>query len=259
MVIGDDLRAMRTTLWVLPCDEVHVWWTALDQPAASRRSLRHTLALDEQLRADRFCFASDRERYITCRATLRGLLARYLHVTPAQVQFCYGSHGKPALAANAHGNELQFNLSHSQGFALFAIARKRAVGIDIEHIRPIKDAERIVGRFFSLRERALFRSLPIVQQIETFFNWWTRKEAFIKAIGDGLAYPLDQIDVSRALDEPIRLCDDQGSWHMPACWFLRQPVSLAGYAAALVVEGDKWKVITRECPIGELHTGASVH
>ncbi|HEU5098972.1 MAG TPA: hypothetical protein VFU22_08135 [Roseiflexaceae bacterium] len=112
MAIGDDLQDVRTAPWALPRNEVHVWWTALDQPTASLRSLRQTLAPDEQVRAERFCFARDREHFIACRATLRALLARYLYVEPEHIQFCYGSHGKPMLAAAFHDNEIQFNLSH---------------------------------------------------------------------------------------------------------------------------------------------------
>lgn len=259
MTIGEQLQDMPAASRALHRDEVEVWWSALDRPDASLRVMQQTLAPDEQLRAERFRFARDRDRFVACRATLRSLLARYLYVEPEHIQFCYGSHGKPMLAAPFHDNEIQFNVSHSQGVALYAFARKRAVGVDIEHIRPIADAEQIVERFFSLRERRVFRSLPTSEQLETFFNWWTRKEACIKAIGDGLAYPLDHIDVSLILDGVVRLFCFEHSSDVPAYWSLRSLAARPGYAAALAVEGSGWTLITRQSPSSEFATVAPAH
>jgi len=256
MAIGEHLQDVPTAPRALHRDEVHVWWAALDRPAATLGLMQQMLAPDEQLRAERFCFARDRERFVVCRATLRALLARYLYVEPEHIQFCYGSHGKPMLAAPFHDNEIQFNVSHSQGVALYVFARKRAVGVDVEHIRPIADAEQIVERFFSLRERTVFRSLPTAEQRETFFNWWTRKEACVKAIGEGLAYPLDRIDVSLIPDGLVRLFCSESTSHVPAFWSLRSLAALPGYAAALAVEGGGWALITRQCPINECLTVA---
>ena len=257
MTIGGHVQDVPAASPVLHRDEVEVWWAALDQPAANLQLMQQTLAPDEQLRAERFRFARDRDRFVACRATLRALLARYLYVEPEHIQFCYGSHGKPMLAAPFHNNEIQFNVSHSQGVALYAFARKRAVGVDIEHIRPIADAEQIVERFFSLRERRVFRSLPTPEQLETFFTWWTRKEAWIKAIGDGLAYPLDHIDVSLNPDGVVGLFCSEHTSHVPAYWSLRSLAARPGYAAALAVEGSGWTLITWQSPSSAFLTVAA--
>ncbi len=132
---------------------------------------------------------------------------------------------------------LQFNLSHSDRFALYAFARERAIGIDIEYIRPIPEAEQIAEAFFSAYERAVFRSIPAHKKAEAFFNCWTRKEAYIKAIGDGFARPLDRFDVSFAPGEQARLLNVEEDLDEPSRWSFHELVPVPGYVATLVVEG----------------------
>jgi 4'-phosphopantetheinyl transferase len=237
-VLNGDYWASAPANPVISHAEVHVWHAVLDQPAARVQQLAQTLAADEQLRAGRFHFERDRLRFIVGRGLLRTILGRYLGEKPDELDFCCEPHGKPTLAKTiaGSGDTLQFNLSHSQGVALYAIACGRKVGVDIEHIRPIAEAEQIVDRFFSAQEQAVWRTLSVEQKQEAFFNAWTRKEAYLKANGNGLACPPDRVEVSLAPGEPARLLSLNGSRQATAGWEIRT-LPVPGYAAALVVRG----------------------
>jgi 4'-phosphopantetheinyl transferase len=147
----------------------------------------------------------------------------------------YGPHGKPHLAGEFDG-ALQFNLAHSHELALFAFARGPELGIDLEWLQPLQDLEQIAARFFSPRENAVLRTLPKSQWVQAFFNCWTRKEAYLKATGDGLARPLEHFDVSLAPGKPARLLYVEGDARESERWFLRALTPAPGYAAALAVE-----------------------
>jgi len=120
---------------VLGCDEVHVWRASLDQTPSQIQSFLHTLAADEQARAERFYFERDREHFIVGRGVLRAILGGYLDRVPKCLSFCYGSHGKPALGGDSDGDAIRFNVSHSRGVALYAVTRGREVGVDLEWVR----------------------------------------------------------------------------------------------------------------------------
>ena len=188
------------------------------------------LSEDERARADRFAFDRDRRRFIIARAHLRHLLAARLETAPEAIQFSYGARGKPSLRAS----DCRFNVSHCGDLAVFAFCRHREIGIDLESVRPLEDADAIAARFFSPRENAEYRSLPAAHRPQGFFNCWTRKEAFIKATGDGLAHPLDAFDVTLTPDAPARILrvgDTPGT----ACgWSLECFVPAPGYVAAVV-------------------------
>ena len=184
-------------------DEVHVWRADLDLPAARLQQLVQSLSADEQVRAERFYFEQHRQRFIAGRGILRILLGRYLSVEPQQLRFDYTSSGKPALAKTGD-SRLQFNLSHSQGLALYAVTRDRQIGIDLEQLRPTADVEQIAQRFFSAQEYAAIQSLPPDQKLEAFFRYWTCKEAYLKATGDGLSQ-LERIEVEIIPGEPVKL------------------------------------------------------
>jgi 4'-phosphopantetheinyl transferase len=233
----------------LSSNDVHVWRTSLEQPPSRVEQLRQILSADEQTRAERFYFEQHKNRFIVARGTLRIILSGYLNISPSQVEFCYGTRGKPGLAATLGKGMLEFNLSHSQDIALYAVTRDRPIGVDIEHIRPMPDAEKIAERFFAVRENAALLALPASLRQQAFFNCWTRKEAYLKACGDGLAGELNKIEVSLTPGEPAQLLSIAGDAEAAARWCLKelilyspvasfcQTISPADYAAALAVEG----------------------
>ncbi len=229
----------------LATDEVHVWWASLDEPRVQIERLARLLSVDERMQADRFYFERDKNRFLVGRGLLRTILGRYLGADPGGLRFRYGPRGKPALADKF---ALRFNLAHSQGVAVYAVTRGREIGIDVECIRPVPDAEQIARSCFSARENAALRSLPVSQKPRAFFNCWTRKEAFVKATGDGLAHPLDTFDVSLAPEEPARLISVHGDPQETSRWSLEALELTSNYVAALVAEGHGWRLACRHWP-----------
>ena len=221
-------------------DEIHVWRGHLDGAQSRAESLRGTLAPDEMERADRFRFLEDRDRFIVARGLLRAILGRYLNASPEQLQLCHGPCGKPALAAQSGAEKIHFNVSHSNDLALYAIARERRVGIDVEYVRPIPEASQIVERFFSAREKAVFRAVSPDKQVEAFFRCWTHKEAYVKAQGQGLTLTLDRFDVPVAPGGPANLPHVDGDLNEASRWSLYELSPAPGYAAALAAEGCGW-------------------
>jgi len=233
------------TLWQSPAehlslggDEVHVWRVKLDRLEARLQELLLTLAEDERSRAGRFYFQRDRDRYVAVRGSLRALLSSYLNRKPGELRFHYGAHGKPALANGSTDDSICFNVSYSDEMALLAFSRGREIGVDIERIRTELAREKIAERFFSLREVDSLFSLPPDTQTEAFFNCWTRKEAYIKARGEGLSLPLETFTVSLVPGEPAALL----STAEPSGWCLRELTPDPSYAAALAVEGYDWQL-----------------
>ncbi|HEY7414459.1 MAG TPA: 4'-phosphopantetheinyl transferase superfamily protein [Ktedonobacteraceae bacterium] len=222
--------------------EVHVWLAELEQPARTVQQLASVLSEDESLRARRFYFERDRRRFIVARGVLRRILGWYLDLPPALLQFTYGPRGKPSLLAASGGERLRFNVSHSHELALYAVTRDRELGVDIEFMRPLDDAENIARHFFSASEQATLRSLPASLKHQAFYNCWTRKEAYIKATGEGLSQPLDEFDVSLAPGEPAKLLSVVGKPDEVRRWSFEALQPPAGYAAALAVEGAGWNI-----------------
>ena len=223
-------------------DEVALWQAGLDDPAQLLPELWATLSEDERARAERFRLERDRRRFAVCRGLLRRLLAPLTGLPAEGLRFRYGTRGKPALNAGEAG-DLRFNVSHSDGVALYAVTRGREVGVDLEHVRPVRYVEQIAERFFSTPECEALRAIPAEAKLDAFFTCWTRKEAYVKARGEGLGYPLDRFAVSvtpggPAVLSPAGGADEQETapWSLTG---LRQP---AGYVAALAVEGHNWRL-----------------
>ena len=227
---------------ILPSNAVHVWRAALHVSASYLRTLEDTLAADERARAERFYFQKHREHFITGRGLLRNILSRYLEKEADQLRFCYNSYGKPALTEETGAEGLCFNLSHSHGIALYAITHDREIGIDIEYFRPDVEAEKLAERFFSPREAAVLRALPEHLRKEGFFNCWTRKEAYIKAEGEGMSIPLSAFDVSLTPGEPAALLRTQKHPQKTSRWSLQALNLEPDYAAALAVKGHDWEL-----------------
>jgi 4'-phosphopantetheinyl transferase len=219
--------------------EIHIWCASLATDETTFERLESTLADQERERARRFIFERDRDRYIAARGILRDLLGKYLHCAPRSIEFVYGPYGKPALASDALRPAICFNLSHSHGLAAVAIGQEREVGIDVELIRAEFASEAIAKRYFSAREIDELSRLPAELRTEGFFLCWTRKEAYIKAKGDGLQIPLDSFDVSLSPGRPATLSSvDQPRWGIES--FVPTLVSERRYAAAVVAEGKDW-------------------
>jgi 4'-phosphopantetheinyl transferase len=236
--------------WVLGGDDVHVWRATLDRPESAVRRLARFLSPDERLRAERFCLDRVRARFIVCRGVLRLILGRYTGRGPARLRFTYGEHGKPSLDPSDNPPGLCFNVSHSGGLALFAVARGREVGVDVERLRALPRAERIAERFFSAPETTALKAMPAERRLEAFFTCWTRKEAYIKARGDGLAHPLDQFAVSLGPGEPARLrAAGDGDEREIAQWSLDGLLPAPGYVAALAARGGGWRLTSRPWPL----------
>jgi 4'-phosphopantetheinyl transferase len=223
-------------------EDVHVWRARLNQPASTVKFFRSILSPDELRRADSFYFQKDRAGFIVARAVLRTIISRYLGVSPIAVRFCYGRHGKPALAEESGEKGLRFNISHSHELALYVVACDREVGIDLEYIRRDFASQEIARHFFSPREVSTLCALPASVQTEAFFNCWTRKEAYIKATGQGLALPLHQFDVSLSPGEPAALLGSREHPQESSRWTLLELAPGEGYVAALAVEGHDWRI-----------------
>lgn len=170
------------------------------------------------------------------RGVLRSILGSYLGISPSSVRFHYEARGKPVLAESTHGKSLYFNMSHSQGLALYALTRRGKVGIDLERLRHIPEAGQIAGRLFSPRENAVLRVLPESGKQKAFFDCWSRKEAYLKATGVGLIEELSSIEVSLAPGESPRLLSIGGDWREAARWSLHELTPVPGYVGALAVE-----------------------
>jgi 4'-phosphopantetheinyl transferase len=216
--------------------DVHVWRASLSSDPQVFRRLESTLSSDERDRAQRFIFERDRNSFTVARGILRHLLGEYLSCQPHTIEFSYGSNGKPELAGSRLNLPIRFNLSHSHGVALFAITLGRRVGIDVELVRTEAAGKDIAARYFSAQETNELRGLPTEQQAEGFFLCWTRKEAYVKAKGDGLQIPLNSFHVSLSPGQPATL-----SAHDEAVWSIESFVPLDDEphtrVAALVVEG----------------------
>lgn len=203
--------------------------------------MRPLLAADEIARADRFHFAKDRNHYLVARGLLRKLLAAYLGIGPTELRFVYAEKGKPSLEASQQG-EINFNLAHSKARAIYAFSRGRELGVDLEFIREDLAGEQIAERFFSEREIDQLRTVPAALRKQAFFNCWTRKEAYIKARGEGLSMPLHQFDVSLVPGEDAALLRNHKEPDEVERWKMLSVTVPDDYVAALVVEGHEWRL-----------------
>lgn len=212
-------------------DRVDLWWVdtaRLPDPVEGHLALLNAV---ERARAERFALPALRQRYILAHGALRRILSAYLGQPPQDLQFTRGPWGKPELS----GYPLRFNLSYAENLMLLAITQHRALGVDLERIRPVPEMEDIAALWFSALERDVWQRLPAEQKLHAFFHAWTRKEAFLKASGRGLSQPLTSFSVALEPDHPAALL------HSPPelgdAWTLLDLPAADGLAAALVIEG----------------------
>ena len=219
--------------------EVHLWRVHLDIPSAAVARVYTALSVDERDRTSRLAFERDQRRFIVAHGALRDVLARYLEVTPSRVGFAHNAAGKPALDP-MFGSSLRFNLSHSGALALIAIAMDADVGVDVECVRAHRDYSEIARWFFSVAEAEYLASVPYAQHAEAFIRCWTRKEAFLKARGDGGVTAWDGLPLTfttGAAEDPVEVQSTaQG------CWSIHTLRPAAGYIGALAIEGCDWRV-----------------
>ncbi|HEV8106750.1 MAG TPA: 4'-phosphopantetheinyl transferase superfamily protein [Burkholderiales bacterium] len=200
--------------------EVQVVVARLDPGPHKARALAPSLSPAERSRAARFRFDRERRRFIVARARLRELLAERLDVPPESIELVYGREGKPALAERFARSGWRFNLSHCGELAVYAFSRAGEVGVDVEAVHAIAEADAIAARVFSRREHEAYRALAPTERPLAFFRCWTRKEAFVKALGGGLSMPLAEVDVA----------------HAPPGWRLHSFSPLPGFIGALATE-----------------------
>lgn len=232
-------------------DEVHLWCIQLDQATSCLERLQQTLTEDERIRADRFVFPRHRTRFIVARVMLRTILGQYLQVAPHSVRFTYEAYGKPVLAEPAQ-QHLCFNLSHSETVALCAVSRQRGLGVDIEVVRPLPDLLALARNVFTPYEYATLCTLPLQQQTEVFFHGWTRKEAFIKAIGEGISCPLDRFEVSLAPGDSCHVRHIAGDAYAAAQWTLVALNPAVGCIGAVAVHDVHLRFVCWQWPMASV-------
>jgi 4'-phosphopantetheinyl transferase len=219
-----------------------VWSAALDQPAEVVQRLHGLLAAAERARADRFHFDRDRQRFIVGRGVLRSILGGYLKIAPDRLTFEYGAQGKPGLSSS-HASALHFNVAHSHELAVYAFALNQAVGIDVEYaLRHVSDADQVAQRFFAANEYQTYQALADDEKRPAFFRCWTRKEAYIKAIGTGLSHALDRFEVTLAPDRPPAFLSIDGDPLAAQHWSLIQLEPAADYIGAVAIANRAWHV-----------------
>ena len=231
-----SLKPSRAGSLPLASQEVHSWCASLDVPPETSARLYATLTGDERNRSARFRFERARQRFIAAHGILRDLLGRYLQTQPGRISYVYNAFGKPDLSPE-FGGRLKFNLSHSAGHALIAVAADSDVGVDLEYVRAQSDHAEVARRFFSAAEVDQLTALPNHLYDQAFFSCWTKKEAYVKARGDGLAIPLNGFSVPLTTDpapSPVDVSARRWSF------YTLQPAP--GYVGALAIEGSGWRL-----------------
>lgn len=227
----------------VPAGRVDVWRVRLDEPAKAGSEVV-VLSPDEIARASRFHFEKDRIHFTRCRSALRDLLAEYLTIPAAEIRFEYLTSGKPQLAPEQNLRALQFNVSHSANMALIAVGSEHRLGVDIEKIRDEVDTTALAERFFSLRERAGLQALSDHLRVPGFFACWTRKEAFLKATGEGFSFPLEDFSVTTHPDLDPEIEEIKGSTDEGKQWFLTDLSVVDGFRATVARERSPYRLET---------------
>jgi len=215
---------------------VHTWWTALHPNSSAAAQFERLLSPEELARAHRFHSPRDSASFVIARGMLRTVLAAYTGLDPVKIDFVYSEKGKPALSSGVNSTDLRFNVSHTDGLLLIGMTRARSLGVDVEKIRYDFDTDNIAERFFSPAEQVALRKLPFEVRHHAFFSCWTRKEAYIKAIGEGLSLPLHQFDVALDPSGPAALLATRPDPAEASRWLIQALPLGSQYAAALAVE-----------------------
>jgi 4'-phosphopantetheinyl transferase len=225
--------------------DVHVWAVNLDASPSSLRELSATLSLDEKERAESFRFEHLKQRFCASRGLLRLFLGAYLATPPRNIEFLYGRYGKPSVA----GGGFQFNVAHSENVTIYAFAFGCDLGIDVERIRSMEDMGAIARHFFCSEEAADLESIRPRKRLDAFFACWTRKEAYIKATGEGLSASLDAFRVTLRPSEYPSFVHIDGSASEAQSWSLYSLRPNEGYIGALAFRGKRNVRVSRYQPL----------
>jgi len=218
-------------------NDVHIWLAHLNWPKDKFSVGFQFLSKEEQARAERFVRQQHRERYIASHAVLHQILSRYVGCSPGEIQFYHNDCGKPYLANSPQGLNLQFNMSDSKDYALYGVMLDNEIGVDLEYMKPKVELENIAKRFFSSGEYQSLLALPASQRLQAFYRCWTRKEAYIKVIGQGLSFSLSRFTVNLKPEGMDCLVEVDGSPELARSWSLGSISSPEHYQAALAVKG----------------------
>jgi 4'-phosphopantetheinyl transferase len=222
--------------------EVHLWRARLDQQANSLPELTTILSPGELERAVRLRHSVDRDRFVLRRGILRAILGSYLDVAPNKVRFAYGRYDKPLLTPGFYHLRLSFSLAHRRGIALYAVTSPGPVGVDIEYVEPLPDLEGVTTSSFSKREQDVLRTVPESERVLAFFTGWTRKEAVLKALGEGLARPPNQVEVYLDSSKTMGVSVIEGLGARGRYWRVDTVIPAPGYVGAVAAEGGDWRI-----------------
>lgn len=231
---------------ILPFGHAHVWSWSLDMPLTRLERMQCFLSAEERDRADRFVFPEIRDHFIAGRGYLRVILGRYLNRSPESLRFTTGKAGKPRLVQAANSDPITFNLAHAGGVAFLAVAYGIDIGVDIEPLVLPEEAESLVEQFFSPNEAGEFRFLPDECRAEAFINLWTRKEALLKATGEGIAHHLREVEVTFRPGEPARVVSVPEEWGHE--WSMESFTPFPGFRAAVAAACPVMVVHSLSCP-----------
>lgn len=223
-------------------NDIHLWRADLNLADRSIQKFYQILSTAERMKAERFYFERDRRRYTIRVGILRMILSLYLCVNPKELRFVNGKHGKPMLDEVFVHKSIHFNMSHSEDLALYGFTLELEIGVDIECIRDVPKMDKIAQHFFSIKENDDFRLLSKIDKNNAFFNCWTRKEAFVKAIGAGLYQPLNKFEVTLKPGEPAKLLSIGGDSKKASKWYIHDFKPAPGFTAAFAVKGHEWKL-----------------
>jgi 4'-phosphopantetheinyl transferase len=224
--------------------DVQVWPVRLAAPAEVNYAYRALLSREEAARADRFAFENLRRSYELSQGALRLLLSYYLDCRPGDVEFTIGPRGKPALRGDSR---IRFNMAHSGGLALYAFTADCEIGLDVEAMRSIPEIEQIASHYFCRAEASELLSIEdAATRQEAFFRCWTRKEAYIKAVGEGLYLPLDQFQVTLSPTDPAQLVHIGNDVSAARKWTLQHLDPAPGFIGALAYQSEARQVVMSE-------------
>lgn len=235
------LSGLATRIPHLAKEVVHIWCLPLDLPPMEQEHCLSLLSPDEQARSKKFYFDKARDHFIAGRGLLRTLLGKYLNLEPASLQFSYEPQGKPVINTESQGLPIQFNVSHSEGFGVFAFCLGHRLGVDIEWLRPLADVDNFAELIFTLEESRMISSFTGKDKQELFYKIWTSKEAYFKALGAGLNNPLNEVGVKFEAAGDGHLISIDGE--ELSDWRLHLFNPQANYQCAVCVEGGNMEVV----------------